>query len=65
VLNSYHGTYCINPIDKGITQGPTMARSEIGKFFEERVKVAGLSQIREIVFGSEDGLLVPWVWSLG
>jgi hypothetical protein len=55
----------MNPIDNGITQGPTMARSEIEKFFEERVKVARLSQIREIIFGSEDGLLVPWVWFLG
>jgi len=36
-----------------------MARSETEKLFEERVKVARLSQIREIVFGSEDGLLVP------
>ena len=36
-----------------------MTRSETEKLFEERVKVARLSQIREIVFGSEDGLLVP------
>jgi predicted membrane protein (TIGR00267 family) len=36
-----------------------MSHSEAEKLFEERKKVAKLSQIREIVFGTEDGLLVP------
>ncbi len=36
-----------------------MSDSEAEKLFEERKKVARLSQIREIVFGTEDGLLVP------
>lgn len=36
-----------------------MSDSETEKLFEERRKVARLSQIREIVFGTEDGLLVP------
>jgi VIT1/CCC1 family predicted Fe2+/Mn2+ transporter len=36
-----------------------MSDSEAEKLFEERKKVARLSQIRELVFGAEDGLLVP------
>jgi hypothetical protein len=36
-----------------------MSRSEAEKLFEERKKAAKLSQIREIVFGTEDGLLMP------
>jgi hypothetical protein len=36
-----------------------MSHSEAEKLFEERKKVATLSQIREIVFGTKDGLLVP------
>ena len=36
-----------------------MSHSESEKLFEEREKVAKLSQIREVVFGTEDGLLVP------
>jgi len=36
-----------------------MSGSEAEKLFEERRRIARLSQIREIVFGTEDGLLVP------
>jgi VIT1/CCC1 family predicted Fe2+/Mn2+ transporter len=36
-----------------------MSHSETEKLFEEKKKVARLSQIREVVFGTEDGLLVP------
>jgi VIT1/CCC1 family predicted Fe2+/Mn2+ transporter len=36
-----------------------MSRSDLAKLFEEKSRVAKLSQIREIVFGTEDGLLVP------
>ena len=36
-----------------------MGHSDLDKLFEEKNRVAKLSQIREIVFGTEDGLLVP------
>jgi hypothetical protein len=36
-----------------------MSHLETEKLFEEKKKVARLSQIREGVFGAEDGLLVP------
>jgi predicted membrane protein (TIGR00267 family) len=36
-----------------------MSHSDLEKLFEEKNRVAKLSQIREIVFGTEDGLLVP------
>jgi VIT1/CCC1 family predicted Fe2+/Mn2+ transporter len=36
-----------------------MLHSETVKLLDERRKVARLSQVREIVFGTEDGLLVP------
>jgi len=36
-----------------------MGRSDLEKLFDEKNKVARLSQIKEIVFGAEDGLLVP------
>jgi predicted membrane protein (TIGR00267 family) len=36
-----------------------MGDSEVEKLFDERRRIARLSQIREIVFGTEDGLLVP------
>jgi VIT1/CCC1 family predicted Fe2+/Mn2+ transporter len=36
-----------------------MGHSDLEKLFAEKNKVARLSQIREIVFGAEDGLLVP------
>ena len=36
-----------------------MGHSDLEKLFDEKSRVARLSQIREIVFGAEDGLLVP------
>ncbi len=36
-----------------------MGHSDLEKLFDEKSRVAKLSQIREIVFGAEDGLLVP------
>jgi len=36
-----------------------MGHSDLEKLFDEKSRVARLSQIREIVFGTEDGLLVP------
>jgi hypothetical protein len=36
-----------------------MSDSEAEKLFEEKKKAARLSQIRKVVFGMEDGLLVP------
>ncbi len=36
-----------------------MGHSDLEKLFDEKNRVARLSQIREIVFGTEDGLLVP------
>jgi hypothetical protein len=36
-----------------------VSHSETEKPFEEKKKVAKLSQIKEVVFGTEDGLLVP------
>ena len=36
-----------------------MGHSDLQKLFDEKNRVARLSQIREIVFGAEDGLLVP------
>ncbi|HLY66133.1 MAG TPA: VIT1/CCC1 transporter family protein [Chloroflexota bacterium] len=38
-------------------QAPVTARAPVEKLFRERQRIANLSQIREVVFGMQDGLL--------
>jgi predicted membrane protein (TIGR00267 family) len=52
----YSVYYIHRPVDEVKSK---MQNSETEKLFEEKRRIAKLSQIREIVFGTEDGLLVP------
>lgn len=42
---------------RGMAQAPAAPRRPVEKLFRERQRVARLSQVREVVFGMQDGLL--------